>query len=129
MRTLATAAGLTLAALLAAIPTPAAARLRVVTTTAGLAALAGEVAGDRAEVESLSRGAQDPHFVDANPILAVKLRAADLLIDVGLDLEVGWLPPLVTQSRNAAIQPGGARRLTAAGAVAVPDGERPAPHP
>jgi zinc/manganese transport system substrate-binding protein len=110
-----------LAALSLAAPGPAAATFRVVTTTEGLAALAREVAGDRAEVESLSRGVQDPHFVDANPILAVKLRSADLLVDVGLDLEIGWLPPLVTQSRNAAIQPGGPRRLSAASAVAVLD--------
>jgi zinc/manganese transport system substrate-binding protein len=108
-------------ALALAGPVRAAAAFRVVTTTEGLAALAREVAGDRVEVESLSRGAQDPHFVDANPILAVKLRAADLLVDVGLDLEVGWLPPLVTQSRNSAIQPGGPRRLSAASAVAVLD--------
>jgi len=113
-----------LALLLAALALPraaAAAPLRVVTTTEGLAALAREVGGDRAKVESLSRGVQDPHFVDANPILAVKLRGADLLVDVGLDLEIGWLPPLVTQSRNAAIQPGGVRRLTAASAVTVLD--------
>ena len=109
------------AALSLAAPGPASAAFRVVTTTEGLAALAREVAGDRAEVESLSRGVQDPHFVDANPILAVKLRGADLLVDVGLDLEIGWLPALVNQSRNAAIQPGGAHRLTAASAVAVLD--------
>jgi len=111
---------LLLAGLLAA-PAPAAAALRVVTTTEGLAALAREVGGDRVAVTSLSRGVQDPHFVDANPMLAVKLRDADLLVDVGLDLEVGWLPPLVNQSRNAAIQPGGPRRLTAATAVQVLD--------
>lgn len=121
MTLLARSTGALLAAALLSLPAPAAARLRVVTTTEGLAALAREVGGDRVEVVSLSRGVQDPHFVDANPILAVKLRAADLLVDVGLELEVGWLPPLVTQSRNAAIQPGGARRLTAASAVAVLD--------
>lgn len=115
---------LLLAALLASLlaaPVTASAALRVVTTTEGLAALAREVGGDRVSVESLSRGVQDPHFVDANPMLAVKLRDADLLVDVGLDLEVGWLPPLVNQSRHAAIQPGGARRLTAATAVQVLD--------
>jgi zinc/manganese transport system substrate-binding protein len=111
-----------LAALLAAaLPARAAAAVQVVTTTEGLAALAREVGGDRVRVESLSRGVQDPHFVDANPILAVKLRNADLLVDVGLDLELGWLPPLVTQSRNGDLQPGGKRRLTAASAVAVLD--------
>jgi zinc/manganese transport system substrate-binding protein len=102
-------------------PSQAAARLRVVTTTEGLAALAREVGGDRVEVESLSRGIQDPHFVDPNPILAVKLRRADLLIDNGLDLEIGWLPPLVNQSRNPDIQPTGSRRLIAANFVHVRD--------
>jgi zinc/manganese transport system substrate-binding protein len=95
--------------------------VKVVTTTEGLAAVAREVGGDRVRVESLSRGVQDPHFVDANPILAVKLRNADLLVDLGADLEVGWLPPLVTQSRNGRIQPGGQGRLTAASAVALVD--------
>ncbi len=110
-----------LAALLALVFPARAAALKVVTTTEGLAALAREVGGDRAQVESLSRGVQDPHFVDANPMLAVKLRNADLLVDVGLDLEIGWLPPLVNQSRNADIQPGGPRRLTAASAISVLD--------
>jgi len=104
-----------------ALPTRAAAALHVVTTTEGLAALAREVGGERASVESLSRGVQDPHFVDANPMLAVKLRNADLLVDVGLELEIGWLPPLVNQSRNADIQPGGKRRFTAGNVIQVMD--------
>ena len=107
--------------LLAGVATPAGATVNVVTTTEGLAAIAREVGGDKVKVTALSRGIQDPHFVDANPSLAVKLRNADLLVDVGMDLEIGWLPPLVTQSRNPAIQPGGARRLTAASAVSPMD--------
>ncbi len=107
-------------ALLAA-PALALAGPRVVTTTAGLAALAREVGGERAPVESLSGGAQDPHFVDASPMLAVKLRRADLLVDAGLDLEAGWLPPLVVQSRNREILPGGKGRLVAASAIEVLD--------
>jgi zinc/manganese transport system substrate-binding protein len=103
------------------LPSLAAAAVKVVTTTQGLGALAREVGGDRVQVESLSRGIQDPHFVDANPILAVKLRNADLLVDVGADLEIGWLPPLVNQSRNGKIQPGGTGRLTAANVVTLLD--------
>src|SRR5512137_2569255 len=113
------ATALTVVLLLAAAP--ARATVNVVTTTEGLAAIVGEIGGDRVKVTALSRGIQDPHFVDANPSLAVKLRNADLLVDVGMDLEIGWLPPLVTQSRNPAIQPGGARRLTAASAVSPLD--------
>lgn len=108
-------------ALLALAPARAAAALKVVTTTEGLAALAKEAGGDKVQVQSLSRGIQDPHFVDANPTLAVKLRQADLLIDVGLDLEIGWLPPLVNQSRNPDIQPNGPRRLIAANYIHVLD--------
>src|SRR6516162_5173485 len=100
-----------LTAVLSLLPIHAEAALRIVTTTEGLAALAKEAGGDQVQVQSLSRGIQDPHFVDANPTLAVKLRQADLLVDVGLDLEIGWLPPLVNQSRNPDIQPTGQRRL------------------
>jgi zinc/manganese transport system substrate-binding protein len=121
MRRLVLALAAALAGGAPAAPARASAALRVVTTTEGLAALAREVGGDRVQVDSLSRGIQDPHFVDANPMLAVKLRNADLLVDVGLDLEVGWLPPLVNQSRNGEIQPGGPRRFTAASAVQVLD--------
>ena len=116
MKTLSIAAALALAAL---APARVEAALKVVTTVEGLASLAREVGGDRVQATSLSRGIQDPHFVDANPTLAVKLRQADLLVDIGLDLEIGWLPPLVNQSRNPDIQPNGKRRLTAASAVAV----------
>ena len=110
-----------LLALLLALPAAAGAAPKVVTTTETLAAIAGEVAGPDAKVEALAKGIQDPHFVDANPILTVKLRNADLLVDVGLDLEIGWLPPPVVQSRNASILPGGKGRLTAASAVTVLD--------
>jgi zinc/manganese transport system substrate-binding protein len=107
-----------------ALASDAAAAVRVVTTTEGLAALAREAGGDKVDVQSLGRAGQDPHFVDPNPTLALKLRQADLLVDVGLDLEAGWLPSLVDQSRNAAIQPNGSRRLTAARFVRVLDAPR-----
>ena len=101
--TLALAAGLF--ALSGAL-TPAAAALKVITTTEDLAALTREVAGDRVSVESLARGYQDPHFVEAKPSFIIKLNSASLLIAVGKELEIGWLPPLVTQSRNSKIQVG-----------------------
>jgi zinc/manganese transport system substrate-binding protein len=110
-----------LAFALAIAPSAPRAATKIVTTTEGLASIARDVGGDRVEVTSLSRGIQDPHFVDANPNLAVKLRQADLLVDVGLDLEIGWLPPLVNQSRNPNIQPTGSRRLTASNFVRVRD--------
>ncbi len=82
----------------------AASKLKVVTATTDLAALAEEVGGDRIEVESIARGYQDPHYVEAKPSFLLKLRRADLLIVVGLQLEIGWLPPLITQSGNPRIQ-------------------------
>lgn len=93
-------------ALLFAGPLHAAGPLNVIATTEDLASIAREVAGDKAKVESLSRGYQDPHFVEAKPSFVLKLNKADLLIAVGRELEIGWLPPLVTQARNAKIQPG-----------------------
>ncbi|MFB3094832.1 MAG: metal ABC transporter substrate-binding protein, partial [Candidatus Acidiferrales bacterium] len=85
---------------LAPAPASAASKLRVVATTEDLAALAREVGGDRVQVEAIARGYQDPHFVDPKPSFILKLSRADLLIFVGLQLEIGWLPPLITQSRN-----------------------------
>src|SRR5690242_20257844 len=85
----------------------AAKTLNVVTSTEDLAAIAREVGGDRAKVESIARGYQDPHFVEAKPSFLLKLQKADVLISVGLQLEIGWLPPLITQSRNPRVQVGG----------------------
>ena len=79
-------------------------KLNVVTATTDLAALAQEVGGDRISIESIAKGYQDPHFVEAKPSFLLKLRQADLLIIVGLQLEIGWLPPLITQSGNPRIQ-------------------------
>ena len=80
--------------------------LKVITSTEDMASLAREVGGDRISVESLARGYQDPHFVEPKPSFISKVHSADLLISVGLQLEIGWLPPLITQSRNPRVQPG-----------------------
>jgi ABC-type Zn uptake system ZnuABC Zn-binding protein ZnuA len=89
------------------------AAIKVVTTTQDLESLTREVGGDKVTVESLARGYQDPHFVEAKPSFILKLHAADLLVVVGRELEIGWLPPLVNQSRNPRIQPNGDRYLDA----------------
>src|ERR687891_2614334 len=87
-------------------PVLAQGKLAVVTTTEDLAAISREVAGDRATVDFIARGYQDPHFVEAKPSFILKLQRADLLVAVGRELEIGWLPPLIQQSRNGKIQPG-----------------------
>jgi zinc/manganese transport system substrate-binding protein len=81
-------------------------KLNVIATTEDLASIAREVGGDRISIEALARGYQDPHFVEAKPSFILKLQKADVLIAVGRELEIGWLPPLVQQSRNSRIQPG-----------------------
>jgi zinc/manganese transport system substrate-binding protein len=111
----------------AAIPLGASAKtLNVMTSTEDLAALAREVGGDRVKVESVARGFQDPHFVEAKPSFLLKLQKADALILVGLQLEIGWLPPLINQSRNPRIQVGAAGYLEASRAaeiLEIPSGE------
>jgi zinc/manganese transport system substrate-binding protein len=97
------------------------AAVKVITTTQDLAALVSEIGGDKVSVESLARGFQDPHFVEAKPSFVIKLHGADLLVVVGRELEIGWLPPLITQSRNSKLQPGGAGYLDASQTVRILD--------
>lgn len=104
---------ITLALLLISLSFPASAKLKVVTTIPDLAALTQEVGRDLVEVKSISRGDQDPHYLEPKPSFAILLNRADLLVEVGLDLEVGWLPVLLTQSRNPKIQTGQPGHLAA----------------
>jgi ABC-type Zn uptake system ZnuABC Zn-binding protein ZnuA len=92
--------------LLSAAGASPAAKLNVVTTTEDLAAIARDIGGDRATVESIAKGYQDPHYVEPKPSYILKLQKADLLGVVGLQLETGWLPALQTGSRNGKIQVG-----------------------
>jgi ABC-type Zn uptake system ZnuABC Zn-binding protein ZnuA len=102
-----------LAAFSVLAPPAEARKLNIVTSTTDLASLAQEIGGDRISVDSIAKGYQDPHFVEAKPSFLLKLRHADLLIAVGLELEIGWLPPLITQSGNPRIQPSAAGYLDA----------------
>jgi zinc/manganese transport system substrate-binding protein len=96
------------------LPTIAQAKkLNIVTSTTDMAALTQEVGGDKVNVEAIAKGYQDPHFVEAKPSFLLRLRQADLLISVGLQLEIGWLPPLITQSGNPRVQVGAAGYLDA----------------
>src|SRR5690348_1738371 len=97
------------------------AKVRVVTSIETFADLARQVGGDRADVQSLSKGYTDPHFVEPKPSLVILLNRADLLVHVGLELEIGWLPPLVLGSRNEKIQPGMPGNLDASAAIPVLD--------
>jgi len=115
-----------LLAILSSVPAFAQGKLNVVTTTEDLASIARDVGGDRITVEAMAKGYQDPHFVEAKPSFILKLQKADVLIVVGRDLEIGWLPPLIQQSRNARIQPGSEGYLDAsmhASILEIPAGQ------
>src|SRR5262245_3979123 len=79
------------------------AALNVVATLPDYGALAMEVGGNKVKVTNLAKGTEDPHFVDARPSFIRALNQADLLLDGGAELEIGWLPPLLTSARNAKI--------------------------
>jgi zinc/manganese transport system substrate-binding protein len=80
-----------------------AAKLNVVATLPDYAAIARAVGGDKVSVTSIARGTEDQHFVDARPSFVRVLNRADVLIEGGAELEVGWLPPLVAGARNSKI--------------------------
>ncbi len=82
-------------------------KLKVVTSLSDLAAIVQEIGGEYVDAFSIARGYQDPHFVDAKPSFMIKLQKADMFVQVGLGLEIGWVPPLLDGSRNPDILPGG----------------------
>ena len=82
------------------------AKLNVVATTPELGAIAVEIGGDKVNMTTMAKPTEDPHFVDAKPSFIVKLNHADVLIEGGAELEIGWLPALLDQSRNKKLAPG-----------------------
>ncbi|MGB8803943.1 MAG: zinc ABC transporter substrate-binding protein, partial [Chthoniobacterales bacterium] len=102
--------------LLSAITTcafAAQAKLNVVATLPDFGSLAREIGGDKVNVTVLAKPTEDPHFVDARPSFVVSLRNADVLIDGGAELELGWLPPLLQNARNPKIEIGKPGRVQA----------------
>jgi zinc/manganese transport system substrate-binding protein len=110
---------LTVAAVMVAAAASAQNKLTVITTTEDLASIGREIGGDHISIEALARGYQDPHFVEAKPSFILKLQKADVLVAVGRELEIGWLPPLIQQSRNSKIQPGSPGYLDASLAATI----------
>ncbi|OFW13621.1 MAG: hypothetical protein A3H29_05525 [Acidobacteria bacterium RIFCSPLOWO2_02_FULL_67_21] len=106
---------------LTAVTATAQSKVNVVTSTEDLASIAREVGGDRVNIIALARGVQDPHFVEPKPSFILAVNRADLYIAVGRELEIGWLPPLLTSSRNARIQPGARGYLDASLNVRILD--------
>ncbi len=98
---------------LSAMGTAFAAKLNVVATTPDLAAIAAAIGGTAVNVKALAKPTEDPHFVDAKPSHIVTLNRADVLIDGGAELELGWLPPLLESARNAKISANAPGRVVA----------------
>jgi ABC-type Zn uptake system ZnuABC Zn-binding protein ZnuA len=104
------------AAALILLPSPstvAVKKVNVVATTPDLAALAREIGGDLVEVTAMAKPTEDSHFVDAKPSYLVALNRADVLIEGGAELELGWLPPLLDNARNGRIAVGAPGRVVA----------------
>lgn len=104
-------------ALIAAAPAPR--KIKVVTTTPDLAALAREIGGNAVEVKALAKPTEDAHFVDAKPSHIVTLNRADVLIEGGAELELGWLPALLESARNPKIAAGAPGRISASQGVSM----------
>jgi len=97
---------------LGALPS-AQAKLNVVATLPDFGSLAREIGGDKVNVTVMAKPTEDPHFVDARPSFVVQLRTADVLIEGGAELEIGWLPPLLQNARNPKIEVGKPGRVIA----------------
>jgi len=109
-------------AVLVALPGPgtsSSGKLTVVATTPDLAALAKAIGGDAVEVKALAKPTEDPHYVDAKPSHIVTLNRADVLIEGGAELELGWLPPLLESARNGKIAAGSPGRIVASQGVSM----------
>ena len=97
------------------------ANLEVVTTLGDYAAIAREIGGEHVTVTAMAKPTEDPHFVDARPSFVVKLRSADILIEGGAELEVGWLPPLLQTARNQKLATGAPGRVQASEGIRLLD--------
>jgi zinc/manganese transport system substrate-binding protein len=107
--------------LIAALAPAAPAKLNVVATTPDLASIAREIGGDKITLATLAKPTEDPHFVDARPSFIVKLNRADVVIEGGAELEIGWLPALLDQARNEKIVPGASGHVNCAKGVQLLD--------
>jgi zinc/manganese transport system substrate-binding protein len=98
---------------------PAWAKLDVVATTPDLGSIAREIGGDHIKLTTLAKPTEDPHFVDAKPSLILKLNRADVVIEGGAELEIGWLPRLLDQARNPKLAAGEPGHVACAQGVAL----------
>src|ERR1700741_1854755 len=93
--------------------------IKVVTTLTDLRSITELIGGDKVSVTSIATGYQNPHFVDPKPSYIISLSSADMFVTVGLDLETGWSPQLLSSSRNTKIQKGAAGYVDASEGVGL----------
>ena len=93
------------------------AQVKIVTTTTDMKSIAEFIGGNKVSVMSIATGYQNPHFVDPKPSYIISLTKANLFVTVGLDLETGWSPQLLSSSRNTKIQKGAAGYVDASEGV------------
>jgi len=108
-----------IACMLILLSSAAQAKLEVVATTPDFSSIAAEIGGRSASVTTLAKPTEDPHFVDAKPSFIVKLNRADAVVEGGAELEIGWLPALLDQSRNTRLAPGAPGRISCAQGVSL----------
>jgi zinc/manganese transport system substrate-binding protein len=99
----------------------AASALNVVATTASMGMLAREVGGAAVKVDVLAAPDRDPHMLQAKPSMMRALRDADLVVAVGAELEMGWLPAAISGAANPRILPGQQGYFEAAAQVPLLD--------
>ena len=107
--------------LLLGLAWPSHAKLNVVATLPDYGAIAEEIGGDLVKVTSLARGTEDPHFIDARPSFIRVLNQADVLLEGGAEMEIGWLPPLIASARNPKLASGASGRVSMARGVTLRD--------
>jgi len=98
----------------ALVSNPAQAKLKVFACEPEWGSLLGELAGDKVDVDVATTALQDVHVIEAKPSLIAKVRAADLVVCTGAQLEIGWLPQLVRQSGNSKVASGAGSFMAAA---------------
>lgn len=82
------------------------AKLNILTTVPDLRAMVSEIGGGEVDASSMAKGTQDPHFIEAKPSYMTKASKADLVVAIGLELEIGYLPPILQGARNPKVMPG-----------------------
>ncbi len=84
-------------------PLTAQAAVKVVTSTSDLAYFAKEIGGSLVEVSSIAAPSADLHYIEVRPSYMVKMRDAELVFAIGLELDT-WIDRIIDGSRNSRLK-------------------------